>query len=118
MAEWSNAHDSKSCYVGTRTEVRILFSAPKQADSFCYPPVLLFGMSMKTFFGSYSRIRADPPRDEQGIFKQQIPAVLPCEKSEEQVAKAVTEATDFIDVAGRAKRVRRHSLLCAFTALN
>ena len=28
MAEWSNAHDSKSCYVGTRTEVRILFSAP------------------------------------------------------------------------------------------
>ena len=30
MAEWSNAHDSKSCYVGTRTEVRILFSAPKK----------------------------------------------------------------------------------------
>ena len=69
MAEWSNAHDSKSCYVGTRTEVRILFSAPKQADSFCYPPVLLFGMGMKTFFASYRRIRADPPRDEQGILK-------------------------------------------------
>ena len=33
MAEWSNAHDSKSCYVGTRTEVRILFSAPR-AGSF------------------------------------------------------------------------------------
>lgn len=32
MAEWSNAHDSKSCYVGTRTEVRILFSAPQSAE--------------------------------------------------------------------------------------
>lgn len=30
MAEWSNAHDSKSCYVGIRTEVRILFSAPSR----------------------------------------------------------------------------------------
>ena len=28
MAEWSNAHDSKSCYVGTRTGVRIPLSAP------------------------------------------------------------------------------------------
>ena len=41
MAEWSNAHDSKSCYVGTRTEVRILFSAPKLADGKSHPPVLL-----------------------------------------------------------------------------
>ena len=29
MAEWSNAHDSKSCYVGTRTGVRIPLSAPR-----------------------------------------------------------------------------------------
>ena len=33
MAEWSNAHDSKSCYVGTRTEVRILFSAPENSGN-------------------------------------------------------------------------------------
>ena len=33
VAEWSNAHDSKSCYVGIRTEVRILSSAPKNSDS-------------------------------------------------------------------------------------
>lgn len=106
------------CFLCAAPKRRILFSAPKQADSFCYSPVLLFGMGMKTFVGSYRRIRADPPRDEQGIFKQQIPAVLPCEKSADQVAPAVTEATDFIDVAGRAKGVRRHSPLCAFTALN
>lgn len=30
MAEWSNAHDSKSCYVGTRTGVRIPLSAPNE----------------------------------------------------------------------------------------
>ena len=42
MAEWSNAHDSKSCYVGTRTEVRILFSAPNIADGFCRPLCLLW----------------------------------------------------------------------------
>ena len=30
MAEWSNAHDSKSCYVGTRTGVRIPLSAPQK----------------------------------------------------------------------------------------
>ncbi len=29
MAEWSNAHDSKSCYVGIRTGVQIPLSAPK-----------------------------------------------------------------------------------------
>ena len=28
MAEWSNAHDSKSCYVGIRTGVQIPLSAP------------------------------------------------------------------------------------------
>ena len=38
MAEWSNAHDSKSCYVGTRTEVRILFSAPKWRRTVHCPP--------------------------------------------------------------------------------
>ncbi len=32
MAEWSNAHDSKSCYVGTRTGVRIPLSAPYPAE--------------------------------------------------------------------------------------
>ena len=30
MAEWSNAHDSKSCYVGTRTGVQIPLSAPNE----------------------------------------------------------------------------------------
>ena len=29
MAEWSNAHDSKSCDAGTYPRVQIPFSAPK-----------------------------------------------------------------------------------------
>ena len=62
MAEWSNAHDSKSCYVGTRTEVRILFSAPKRADSFCYPPVLLCRKRVRNSVGSCKPARAPPRR--------------------------------------------------------
>ena len=42
MAEWSNAHDSKSCYVGTRTEVRILFSAPNEYNP-NLKPILIGG---------------------------------------------------------------------------
>ena len=36
MAEWSNAHDSKSCYVGTRTGVRIPLSAPYRKNAHFY----------------------------------------------------------------------------------
>lgn len=50
MAEWSNAHDSKSCYVGTRTEVRILFSAPNHAVPNWYG-VIFFGKRTEEFEG-------------------------------------------------------------------
>ena len=42
MAEWSNAHDSKSCYVGIRTGVRIPLSAPKTARHFLW--LAVFGV--------------------------------------------------------------------------
>ena len=48
------------CFLCAAPKRRILFSAPKQADSFCYPPVLLFGMGMKTFVGSCRRIPRRP----------------------------------------------------------
>ena len=55
MAEWSNAHDSKSCYVGTRTEVRILFSAPCVNNTNSFSEFVLF--FAHDFFGAVIRLK-------------------------------------------------------------
>ena len=55
MAEWSNAHDSKSCYVGTRTEVRILFSAPYGNNTNPEKEFVLF--FARDFFGLIVRLK-------------------------------------------------------------
>ena len=75
MAEWSNAHDSKSCYVGTRTEVRILFSAPTQADGIFAVRLCLFQMSVRNFVGSGTPLKLRPAatdRISRTIFYVQI----------------------------------------------
>ncbi len=37
MAEWSNAHDSKSCDAGMYPWVQIPLSAPRKKEGFCLP---------------------------------------------------------------------------------
>ena len=55
MAEWSNAHDSKSCYVGTRTGVRIPLSAPYVNNTNSFLEFVLF--FARDFFGLIVRLK-------------------------------------------------------------
>lgn len=52
VAEWSNAHDSKSCYVGIRTEVRILSSAPNSGTTIMSFRCLLQSLGRTSVEGS------------------------------------------------------------------